>query len=207
MAVMASKVLQDVVLAPDENWSGVLTPGQGLRIVDLEGKQAVDFLCYNADDVADRYNAADTMKYNKNVYLGAGHGIYTVRATKLFTIVADTMGGGHDTIGGCCSAASNMFRYQVPDTPSCYGNFLRALARHGMGEKDIVANINFFMNVPVLADGTMGIVDGKSKAGDFVDLRAESRVLAVVSNCPQVHNPCNGFNPTPIRVIVTDPAG
>src|SRR5215469_4057148 len=104
----------DAVIAPNDNWSAVLTPGQTLRIVDLEGKQAVDFLCYNADDVADRYNAADTMKYNKNVYLGAGHGIYSVRATKLFTIVADTMGGGHDTIGGCCSAASNMFRYKVP---------------------------------------------------------------------------------------------
>jgi urea carboxylase-associated protein 1 len=204
---MDGKVLQDAVIAPNNNSSAVLTPGQTLRIVDLEGKQAVDFLCYNADDVADRYNAADTMKYNKNAYLGAGHGIYTVRATKLFTIVADTMGGGHDTIGGCCSAASNMFRYKVPDTPSCYGNFLRALAPHGMGEKDIVANINFFMNVPVQPDGTMGIVDGKSKAGDFVDLRVETRVLAVVSNCPQVHNPCNGFNPTPIRVVVTDPAG
>src|SRR5712691_4669529 len=110
---MANKVVQDVVVAPDENWSAVLTPGQVLRIVDLEGKQAVDFLCYNADDPADRYNAADTMKYNKNAYLGAGHGIYSVRATKLFTIVADSMGGGHDTVGGCCSAASNMFRYKV----------------------------------------------------------------------------------------------
>jgi len=140
-------------------------------------------------------------------YQRPAYGIYSVRATKLFTIVADTMGGGHDTIGGCCSAASNMFRYKVPDTPSCYANFLRALARHGMGEKDIVANINFFMNVPVLADGTMGIVDGKSKPGDSVELRAETRVLAVVSNCPQVHNPCNGFNPTPIRVVVTDTAG
>ncbi len=204
---MANKTLQDATIAPNDNWSGVLTPGQVLRIVDLEGKQAVDFLCYNADDSADRYNAADTMKYNKNVYLGAGHGIYSVRATKLFTIVADTMGGGHDTIGGCCSAASNMFRYKVPDTPSCYANFLRALAPHGLGEKDVVANINFFMNVPVLADGTMGIVDGRSKAGDYVELRAESRVLAVVSNCPQTHNPCNGFNPTPIRVVVTDGAG
>src|SRR5215469_1102562 len=189
---MANKVLQDVVIAPNDNWSGVLSPGQALRIVDLEGKQAVDFLCYNADDPADRYNAADTMKYNKNVYLGAGHGIYSVRATKLFTI------------GGCCSAASNMFRYQVPDTPSCYANFLRALARHGLGEKDIVANINFFMNVPVQADGTMGIVDGRSKPGEFVELRADARVLAVISNCPQRHNPCNGFNPTPIRVTVRD---
>jgi uncharacterized protein len=122
---MDGTVLQDAVIAPNDNWSGVLTPGQTLRIVDLEGTQAVDFLCYNADDVADRYNAVDTMRYNKNVYLGAGHGIYSVRATKLFTIVADTMGGGHDTIGGGGSVASNMFRYNVPDTPRCYANFLR----------------------------------------------------------------------------------
>src|SRR4029450_4166078 len=92
--------------------------------------------------------------------------------------------------------------YQVPATPSWHGNFLRALAPHGLGEKDIVANINFFMNVPVLADATMGVGDGRSKPGDYVELRAESRVLAVVSNCPQVHNPCNGFNPTPVRVVV-----
>ena len=199
---MESKVLLDEMIAPNDNWSGILIPGQALRIVDLEGKQAVDFLCYNADDPADRYNAADTMKYNKNVYLGAGHGIYSVRATKLFTIVADTMGGGHDTIGGCCSAASNMFRYKVPDTPSCHANVLRALTRHGLGEKDIVANINFFMYVPVGGDGRMAIVDGLSKRGDHVDLKAEMDVLAVLSNCPQINNPANGYNPTPIEVIV-----
>jgi uncharacterized protein len=128
---MDGKVLQDAVIAPNDNWSAVLTPRQTLRIVDLEGKQAVDFLCYNADDVADRYNAADTMKYNKNVYLGAGHGIYSVRATKLFTIVADTMDGGHDTIGGCCSARQqHVPHYKVPDTPSCSaGGVARARGR------------------------------------------------------------------------------
>src|SRR4029453_6054383 len=114
---MDSKTLQDVVVAPNEHWSGVLAPGQTLRIVDLAGKQAVAFLCYNADDPAHRYNAADTMKYNKNVYLGEGHGIYSVRATKFFTIVADTMGGGHDTIGGCWRAARNLFPYKGPATP------------------------------------------------------------------------------------------
>jgi uncharacterized protein len=201
---MANKTVQDVVVAPNENWSAVLTPGQVLRIVDLEGKQAVDFLCYNADDPADRYNAADTMKYNKNAYLGAGHGIYSVRATKLFTIVADTMGGGHDTIGGCCSAASNELRYGAKETPNCRQNFLRALEPFGLGKRDIVANLNWFMNVPVDADGAMAIVDGVSKPGDHVDLRADMDVLAVISNCPQTRNPCNGFNPTPIRVVVSE---
>jgi hypothetical protein len=198
------RIVEDRVLAPGADWSRLVEPGQMLRIVDLEGKQAVDFLCYDGDDPTDRYNAADTMKYAKNIYLTTGHGIYSTKARKLFTIVADTA-GGHDTIGGCCSAASNRFRYNVPDTPNCYDNFLRALARHGMGPKDIVANINFFMNVPVQADGTMGIVDGKSKPGDYVELRAECRVLAVISNCPQTHNPCNGFNPTPVRVVIYEP--
>src|SRR2546427_3490555 len=118
-APMDGKVLQDAVIAPNDNWSAVLTPRQTLRIVDLEGKQAVDFLCYNADDPADRYNAADTMKYNKNVYLGTGHGIYSVRATKLFTLVTDTMGGGHDTIGGWRSAPRHHLRPLGPGGPRC----------------------------------------------------------------------------------------
>jgi uncharacterized protein YcgI (DUF1989 family) len=124
-AIVENKVVQDVVVAPDENWSAVLTPGQVLRIVDLEGKQAVDFLCYNADDPADRYNAADTMKYNKNAYLGAGHGIYTVRATKLFTIVADTMGGGTTPSVGAAAppATCSATRCQTPRaaTPTSSG--------------------------------------------------------------------------------------
>lgn len=175
-----------------------------LRIVDLEGRQAVDFLCYNAADPEERYNAADTMKYAKTIFLTRGHGIYSNLGHRLFTIVEDTC-GRHDTIGGCCSAESNQFRYGVKNTPSCRENFLRALAGFGLGAKDIVANLNFFMNVPVAPDGTMGIVDGLSKPGDYIDVRAEMDVLAVISNCPQIHNPCNGFNPTPIRVIVTEP--
>lgn len=198
------RIFQDTVLPPNTDWSAVLSPGQVLRIVDLEGKQAVDFLCYDADDPSDRYNAADTMKYAGTIYLTAGHGLYTTKAQRLFTIVADTA-GGHDTIGGCCSAASNKFRYGVEGSPNCYANFLRALARHGMGPQDVVANINFFMNVPVGGDGSMAIVEGKSRPGDYVELRAERRALAVISNCPQTHNPANGFNPTPIRVIVYEP--
>ena len=193
--------ITSVIVDPGGSWGARVARGDLVRFVDLEGQQAVDFLCYNALDARDRYNAANTMKMAENVYLNTGTVLYGEYATALMKIVASSC-PNHDTIGGCCSAASNMFRYKVPDTPSCYANFLRALAPHGMGEKDIVANINFFMNVPVQPDGTMGIVDGRSKPGDYVELQAESRVLAVVSNCPQTHNPCNGFNPTPIRVMV-----
>lgn len=201
---IAGSVVEDRVIPPGEFWARVLKRGQRLRIVDLEGRQAVDFLCYNAADPEERYNAADTMKYAKTIFLTRGHGIYSNRGHRLFTIVEDTC-GRHDTIGGCCSAESNEFRYGVKGTPSCRENFLRALAGFGLGARDIVANLNFFMNVPVAPDGTMGIVDGLSKPGDYVDLRAEMDVLAAISNCPQVHNPCNGFHPTPIRLIVTEP--
>jgi urea carboxylase-associated protein 1 len=192
----------DAIVLPGETWARVLRPGEVLRIIDLEGKQAVDFLCYSAKNPEERYNAADTMKYAKTIFLTTGHGIYSDMGRRLFTIVADTC-GRHDTIGGCCSAESNELRYGVKDTPSCRAGFLRALAPFGLGKKDIVANLNFFMSVPVEADGTMGIVEGRSRPGDHVDLRAEIDVLAVISNCPQTRNPCNGFNPTPIRVRLT----
>jgi urea carboxylase-associated protein 1 len=197
-------VIEDVVIPAEGTWTRVMAPGEVLRIVDLEGKQAVDFLCYNARNPEERYNAADTMKYAKTIFLTKGHGIYSDMGNRFFTIVDDTC-GRHDTIGGCCSAESNEFRYGVKGTPSCRANFLKALAPYGLGKKDIVANLNWFMNVPVEPDGTMGIVDGQSRPGDHVDLKAEMDVLAVISNCPQTRNPCNGFNPTPIRVVVTAP--
>ena len=202
MATAIGKILEDRIIPAGEPWARVLKAGQTLRIVDLEGQQAVDFLCYNAADPSERYNAADTMKYAKTIFLTAGHGIYSDMGRRLLTIVEDTC-GRHDTIGGCCSAASNELRYGVKDTPACRENFLRALAPFGLGKKDIVANINWFMNVPVEPDGAMAIVDGVSKPGDHVDLRAEMDVLAVISNCPQTRNPCNGWKPSPIRVVVT----
>lgn len=198
------KVIEDVVIPVDGIWARVMAPGEVLRIVDLEGRQAVDFLCYNAKNFEERYNAADTMKYAKTIFITKGHGIYSDMANRLFTIVEDTC-GRHDTIGGCCSAESNEHRYGVKGTPSCRANFLKALAPYGLGKKDIVANLNWFMNVPVEPDGTMGIVEGLSRPGDHVDLRAEMDVLAVISNCPQTRNPCSGFGPTPIQVVVTAP--
>jgi uncharacterized protein len=195
------KMVSETVLSPGAHWASVVEAGDVLRIVDLEGQQAVDFLCYNAADYGDRYNAPDTIKYAGSIYLTKPHGLYSVKATKLFTIVEDTV-GGHDTVAGCCSGHNNRFRYGQPGTGSCYENFTRALAPFGMGERDIVPNINFFMSVPVGANGALGIQPGRSKAGDHVDLRAEIRVLAVVSNCPQRLNPANNFNPTRIRLEI-----
>lgn len=184
-----------------DGFSVRLDSGERLRIVDTHGQQAVDFLCYTAALPVDRYNAANTMKINGNIYLGQGTKLYSDRAQVLMRIVEDTC-GRHDTIGGCCSTWSNLVRYGVKDTPACHANFVRELACWSLGPSDIVANVNFFMNVPVRQDGGMAIEAGLSKPGDCVELVAEMPVIVVLSNCPQRSNPAAGFGPTPIDVII-----
>jgi uncharacterized protein len=182
-------------------WGGIVRLGEVLRIIDLHGQQAVDFLCYDAADPRDRYSATNTIKMQGNVLIGNGTVLYSDLGNRLFSVIEDTC-GSHDTIAGCCSEANNFLRYGVRNTPNCYANFLEILGKFGLGRNEIVANVNFFMRVPVESDGQVAIVDGISKAGSYVDLRAERDVLAVLSNCPQMHNPCNAFNPTPIRCVV-----
>lgn len=199
------EILADEIVAAGSPWGRVIPRGNVLRIIDLEGCQAVDFLCYNAADPSERYNAADTMKIQGNVFLGKGTKLYSDMGQVLFTVIEDTC-GNHDTIAGCCSAESNAVRYGKLHTPNCRDNFLKILGEFGLGKKDIVSNVNFFMNVPILSNGSMAVSDGVSQPGDFVDLYAEIDVLAVISNCPQIYNPANGYQPTPIRVIVWNPA-
>jgi urea carboxylase-associated protein 1 len=201
---LKGRVLEDCVVAAGQPWGRVLEKGERLCLVDLEGRQAVDFLCYNADNPAERYNAADTMKIGGKLWLGKGSKIYSDMGNVLFTVVDDTV-GFHDTVGGCCSAESNRVRYGVWPTPNCRDNFLVILSKFGLGKKDIVANINFFMYVPVGRRGEFAIKEGKSKPGDRVEIEARMRVLAVLSNCPQKYNPASGGNPTPIRVVVWRP--
>ncbi len=184
-------------------WSGIVRQGQVLRITDLEGQQAVDFLCYNAADPQERYHAPNTLKAAGSIFLTTGHRLYSDIARPIFTIIEDQF-GGHDTIGGCCSAPSNEMLYGVRNCPGCRENFLTALAAHGLGRRDIVPNINWFMRVPVAADGGAAVALGVSPPGCQVALRADMDALAVISNCPQVNNPCNGFKPTPIRVEVSE---
>lgn len=204
-AAIDGTVLSDETIAPGP-WTRKIAAGNHLRIIDLEGQQAVDFLCYDQADPENRYNAANTIKVNRGVYLGAGARLYSDLGDVLMTIVEDTV-GNHDTIAGCCSTEFNYRRYGIADTPSCRRNFIAALAAHGMRPRDIAANINFFMNVPVRPDGATEIVEGLSTPGDFVDLRAAKDVLVVISNCPQLYNPCSGWNPTPVRLIEWRPKG
>lgn len=197
--------MQRQIIPARGHWSGVIAQGSFLRIIDLEGCQAVDFLCYNACDPAERYHAPNTIKKAGCIELTAGHALYSDRARALFKIIDDTF-GGHDTIGGCCSLASNEMLYGIAN-PGCRENFLAELEARGLGWKDIVPNVNWFMKVPVGTGGAAAIATGSSGPGDQVLLRAEMDVLAVISNCPQVLNPCNAFNPTPIAIDIASQQG
>ena len=189
------------IVSAKHPWSGLVKKGQVLTITDTHGQQAVDFLCYDADNKEDRYSAANTVKVQGNIYVGEGTVLYSDSGKALMTVIEDTI-GKHDTVYGCCSNPNNMLRYGVVTTESCYDNFTHELAEHGMGGEAIVPNINWFMSVPVLDDGSAGVSDVELKPGSYVRLRAECNVLAVLSNCPQMHNPCNGYNPTPVQVVI-----
>jgi uncharacterized protein len=184
-------------------WSAIVPAGATLKIIDLEGNQAVDFLVYNAADTSERYSAPDTILGQGNVFLRAGSVLRSNLGRPLMTLVEDEV-GRHDTIGGACSQESNTLRYghHTKHQHACVENFLAEGARWGLGKRDLVSNINWYMNVPVEEDGTLGIVDGISAPGLSIVLRAEIEVLVLVSNCPQINNPCNGFHPTPVRMTV-----
>ena len=197
----ASAVIEDTVVGAGLPWSGRVDRGEHLVLVDLEGQQAIDFLCFNADDPEERYHAPNTIKLQGNIYLERGSVLWSVRARKMMTVVEDTC-GGHDTIFGCCSFELDDVRYGARNPRACQQNFESELARHGLGATAVVPNINFFMRVPVSADGSARIEDGWSKPGDHVNLRAEMDVLVVISNCPEALNPATGAaGPTPIRAI------
>jgi urea carboxylase-associated protein 1 len=185
--------------------------GQVIRIVDLKGNQAVDTLFYNSHNYADRYSAQDTIREQGNIYLTTGTRLISTQRNVLMTIVADTC-GRHDTLGGACSTESNMVRYAVEKRSmhACRQSFLKGALSWSkqtgceFDKRDLTANINFFMNVPVTPTGQLTFADGVSDAGKYVELQAETDTLIVISNCPQLNNPCNAYDPTPIQVLIWD---
>jgi uncharacterized protein len=195
----------DITLPAGQGWTWALGAGDVFRIVDLEGNQAVDTLFFNNLDLDERYSATETVRAQGNIYLTTGTRLMSSEGRPLLTIVADTC-GRHDTLGGACSAESNQVRYALDKKymHNCRDSFLIALARHGrgMGKRDLPSNINFFMNVPVTPGGELTFADGVSGPGRYVEMRAEMEVLVLISNCPQLNNPCNAYNPTPVRLLV-----
>jgi len=200
---LSGRVIHDEIVPARAPWLHRIKAGETLRVVDVEGNQAVDFLLYSTADDAERFSAQDTIAAQANIFLRTGSTLLSNEGRPMMTIVATSV-DYHDMIGGACSCESNSLRYghHTKSQHACVDNFLEANLRDGRSKRDIVSNVNFFMNVPVEADGTLGIVDGISAPGLTVDLRAEMDVTVVVSNCPQINNPCNGFNPTPVRMIV-----
>ena len=187
-------------------WVYRLEEGQTLRITDLEGNQAADTLFYNADDTAERYSVTDTLRGQRNVFLTSGSVLRSNEDRPMLEIVADTC-GRHDTLGGACATESNTVRYSLEKRHmhACRDSWLLAVAQHpeyGLTRRDITHNINFFMNVPVTQEGGLNFADGISAPGKYVELVAKMNVLVMISNCPQLNNPCNGYNPTPIEVAV-----
>ena len=198
----------DAIVPAGEPWIREIKEGQYFRIVDVEGNQAADTLFYNAADYEDRYSAQDTIRAQANIYLTTGTRLLSSKGNVLLTIVADTC-GRHDTLGGACATESNMVRYglETRHMHACRQSFVKAVVDWGRGfeKRDIAPNINFFMNVPVTPQGRLTFADGVSAPGKYVELRAEMDVVAVISNCPQLNNPCNAYNPTPVRVLIWDP--
>jgi urea carboxylase-associated protein 1 len=201
------KASYDHVIEAGLGFSRMLTKGQVLRIVDLEGNQAVDTLFYNAKDPSDRYSAVDTIREQKSLYLTTGSVLLSTEGNRLVTIIADTC-GRHDTVGGACAAESNQVRYALDKKymHNCRDSFLLEIQKRlpQMSIRDLTHNVNFFMNVPVTPDGKLTFEDGISAPGRYVELIAEMDVTVLISNCPQLNNPCNGYNPTPVRFVVWD---
>ena len=201
----AEEAIYSEVVPAGEFWIHQINAGQIFRIVDLNGNQAVDTLFYNALDTSERYSATDTIKGQANIYLTTRSTLRSNLGSAMLTITADTC-GRHDTLGGACATESNQVRYAIEKRHmhACRRSFLLAAAsaRWDLTKRDLAPNINFFMNVPVTPEGGLTFEDGISDAGKYVEMRAEMDVICVISNCPQLNNPCNAYNPTPIRVMI-----
>lgn len=195
------------VLKAGEPWLNIVKKGQIVRFLDLEGNQAVDTIFYNANSLEDRYDAQRTITAQGSIYLTTGSKLLSNEGNVLLTIVADTC-GRHDTLGGACAAETNQVRYALEKRPmhSCRDNYLIAIQHSDLAldKRDIVSNVNFFMNVPVTPEGGLTFEDGISAPGKYVEMRAEMDVVVLISNCPQLNNPCNAYNPTPVRVLIWD---
>jgi urea carboxylase-associated protein 1 len=205
MSTTITTLVYEHTIPARKPWSGIIRKGQTLRILDCLGQQAIDTLFYKADDFAERYSAQDTLQAQNSAYITIGSKLVSNEGNVMLTVTADSC-GRHDTSAGACSCESNTVRFghHTKFEHACRENFLSEVTRHGMSKRDIVPNINFFMNVPIAPNGDLVIDDGISAPGSYVEMVAEMDVLCVISNCPQVNNPCNGFNPTPVAVQILE---
>lgn len=203
--IAANASSRDIINAGDY-YIGTVKAGQILRILDIEGNQAADTLFFNQHNPSERYSAMDTLREQGNVYLTTGSELRSNHNNIMLEIVADTC-GRHDTLGGACATESNTVRYDLEKRcmHACRDSWMLAIAErpeYGISKRDISHNINFFMNVPITCEGGLTFEDGISAPGKYVELKAMMDIVVLISNCPQLNNPCNGYNPTPVEYLV-----
>ncbi len=199
--ITPSLIASDEIIPPRGAVVFTMRAGQGCRVIDVEGKQVADFICFNLGDFGDKFCPENTQSLNGTLFLTTGHHLFSTKATQLMTIAVDTV-GVHDLIAGSCSEQTNAYRYGVRGTPNCRSNFERVLRPYGIPLAEIPYSFNIFMNVPISPEGRTAIQEPKSKPGDYLDLRANLDLLVAISNCPQERNPCNGWKPTTLEVVV-----
>jgi len=181
--------------------------GQVLRIVDVEGQQVGDLVCFNRDDLTERYSPQNTILFNRTIYPKVGAVLVSDRGRAMMRLVADTV-GVHDLICGSCSEEYYRDRldYREPHR-SCRGNLAEAMAPWGVDLQDIPFSFNVFMQWPVAGDGAVRPMAAPSGPGDYVDLRAEMDLVVANSACPSDITPTNAHRPTPMRFVLYERAG
>jgi uncharacterized protein len=189
-------ILWEETVQPGATWSHVLKRGTALRMVDIEGGANVGAMFYNFDCPVERYNMPDTLKAQHIARLTVGFVLYSDMGRILLSITADTV-GWHDPIAG----AANRQLVESKFGPSLYqdarneyhkngrDSFLVELGKWGLGPRDLIANVNFFSRVEVSENGSMRFVPHNAQAGDYVELRAEMNVLAILNTCPHPLDP------------------
>jgi urea carboxylase-associated protein 1 len=202
---MTAPTIQNAVrqetIPPGGHFAAEIRKGQVLRIVDVEGQQVADLVCFNLERLEEKLSVVNTINLNKQVFPRVGYLLYSDEARGMMTIIADSC-GVHDMLAGACSRFTNERRYGVTNSPNCRDNLAEAVKAWGIGWRDVPFNMNVFMNCPIAPDGSWSIQVPRSTAGDYIDFRAEMDVLVAFSNCPQVHNACNAFRLKPLQAVV-----
>ena len=202
-------LLWEETIQAGASWTHVLKRGTALRITTLGDGANVPAIFYNFDCPVERYNMPDTLKAQHIAHLTRGFVLYSDMGRILCSITEDTC-GWHDLIGGHSTASTvrdhfGSQRYQEFHNDfyrNTRDNFLIELANWGLGLRDLSANVNFFSKIQVAPDGGMTFVPENSKAGDYVELRAEMNVLVIIDTGQHPLDPARTYSPVPVRVAV-----
>ena len=192
---------RDRILPPRGRSAFTMQAGEILRITDVEGQQVADLVCFNRHDPNEKLSVHVTMMDQGSIYMKQGRSLLSNHCNSLMTLVADTC-GVHDLLAGSCNEGSNFKRFGQHNLPNCRSNLEAALAAYDIPLREIPYSFNVFMNVSLQSDGSIRTVEPVSKAGDFVDLRADMDLIVAISNCPSDQGPCNGYHLTKIGLAI-----